>query len=114
MSKKVKRRTLLLWNGSVFHVTGFGYGQNQVLSTHIESAQCTKSRPLNENDKKLFTVLRRILYRNYIGRVLVIFGLISAMFLSPIHTISMTLGTQEHLWASNDCANFFRNCMDNF
>ena len=32
--KKVEMGTLLLWNGFLFHVRGFGCAENQVLSTH--------------------------------------------------------------------------------
>ena len=34
MPKKIERGTLLLWNGFVFHVRGFGCVQNEVLSTY--------------------------------------------------------------------------------
>ena len=43
VSTKVERGTLLLWNGFLFHVRGFGRVQNEVLSIYGENAQCTKS-----------------------------------------------------------------------
>ena len=53
-SKISKMRTLLLWNGFVFHVRGFGCVQNQVLSTYFKSAQCVQKMDHLESeiDKK--------------------------------------------------------------
>ena len=38
VSEKVERGTLLLWNGFLFHVRGFGCVENVVLSTNGKSA----------------------------------------------------------------------------
>ena len=38
VSKTVERGTLLLWNGFLIHVKGFGCVQNEVLSTYGKSA----------------------------------------------------------------------------
>ena len=50
---------LLLWNGFVFHVRGFGCGQNQVLNTCGKSpqCQCSKSRPFRVTLTKYYTVM---------------------------------------------------------
>ena len=47
--KKWKGETLLLWNGFLSHVRGFGCVQNEVLSTYGKSAYCTKSGPIALN-----------------------------------------------------------------
>ena len=38
VSKKVEKGTLLLWNGFLSHVRGFGCVENEVLSTYGKSA----------------------------------------------------------------------------
>ena len=38
VSKKVKKGTLLLWNGFLSHVRGFGCVENEVLSTYGKNA----------------------------------------------------------------------------
>ena len=38
VSKKVERGTLLLWNGFLSHVRGFGCVENKILSTYGKSA----------------------------------------------------------------------------
>ena len=40
--KKVERGTLLLWNGFLSHVRGFGCVENEVLSTYGKSALMNK------------------------------------------------------------------------
>ena len=48
-AEKREREILLLWNGFVFHVRGFGCVQNQIQSTYGNSALCTKSGPIALN-----------------------------------------------------------------
>ena len=56
--KECKEGTLLLWNGFVFYVRGFGCVQNQVLSTYNKSALCTKRGPLRLRlTKKVVTIV---------------------------------------------------------
>ena len=39
----MERGNLLLWNGFLFHVRGFGHVQNEVVSTYGKTAKCTKT-----------------------------------------------------------------------
>ena len=54
--QKVERGTSFLWNCFVFHVKGFGCGQNKVLCTYRKRAPCTKSGPLRVRLTKNYTL----------------------------------------------------------
>ena len=62
-AKKVERGTLLLWNGFVFHVRGFGCIQNQVLSSYGKSAH-VKSGPFRVRLTKKSVILIVSLFLN--------------------------------------------------
>ena len=59
-AEKCGTGTLLLWNGFVFDVRGFGCVQNQVLSTYGKSAQVPLHKSeTDKKEKKLVTVIVR-------------------------------------------------------
>ena len=62
--KKVEKGTLLLSNGSVFHIRGFGCVHNQVLSTYRKSAPSTKSGPIRVRLTKTSPCNNRSLFLN--------------------------------------------------
>ena len=58
MKKKNGRGILLLWNGFVFYVRGFGCVQNQVLSTYKKVHRMNEKWTIqSETDKKLVIVI---------------------------------------------------------